>query len=261
VDAPSPGTGLLTALFAGDAGRVVALFDSDPVVDAPRAERAEGATNVQRLATAWPALYEGAALRELRTIAQTAQDDRLVTELHAVLAGRAGELLLPVAVVCVAGEDRRLREARIYHPERLVSGRRGRRRPPFQPPPAEAAGRAGELPDVNAAYFRAVSGGDVDAVMELFAPGAYLAAPSRRVTRRAEIRAIYEAMAERGGLRLAFNARTDDGRTFVLEFTSLRESPTGGLAAYERHESGKIAGIRMYDEFDPDELLGQTTPR
>jgi hypothetical protein len=261
VDGTSPAIGLLRALFAGDAGRVVAHFDSDPVVDAPRAERAEGTADVERLAMTWPDLYEGAALRELRGVAHTAQDDRVVTELHAALAGPAGELLLPVAVVCVVGEDGRLREARIYHPERLVSGRRGRRRPPFQPPPAAAAGRANELPDVNAAYFRAVSGGDVDAVMDLFAPRAYLAAPSRRVTRTAEIRAIYEALAERGGLRLAFNAQTDDGRTFVLEFTSLREPPTGGLAAYERDESGKIAGIRMYDEFDPDELLGQSTPR
>jgi hypothetical protein len=252
---PPLAPGLLTALFAGDAEGVLALFGPHPVLDTPRAERAEGTASVGRLAGAWTTLYDRVALRELHVVAHTAQDDRLVTETHAALDLGAKERILPIAVVCVAGERGLLREARVYHSERLLTGKRGRRRPPFPSKPGATGGRAEELPDINAAYFRAVSSGDVDAVMDVFAPGAYLAAGSRRVTRRAEIRTIYEALAERGGVQLEFNTPTDDGHTCVLEFTSLREPPVGGLAVYERHESGRIAAIRMYDEFDPDELL------
>ncbi|HEX3318304.1 MAG TPA: hypothetical protein VHR88_09810 [Solirubrobacteraceae bacterium] len=59
-----------------------------------------------------------------------------------------------------------------------------------------------------------------------------------------------------GGIPIQHCAAIDDGHNCAVEYNILRWGrsevpPEGGVAAYERGESGKLAAVRMYDNADP----------
>jgi hypothetical protein len=247
---PDPELTLLRALFEGDADGAAAAFAADPVLDAPLAERAVGFAALDRLVRRWPRLFGGGAPQAIEPRHRTAAGARTVCEAIVAL----DRVHLPIAVVGERTGDV-LREARVYHFRKPFPHVGERRRPAFEVGDRAEPGRAEELPDVNARYFRAYAEGDLDGLMALFAEEAYLQAGLIRLTSRTDLRAFFARGIGRG-LSMRFDAATDDGTTFVLEFTRLREPVSGGLAAYERTGDGRLAAIRIYDDGDPEVMLG-----
>jgi hypothetical protein len=114
--------------------------------------------------------------------------------------------------------------------------------------------------DVVADYQRALSAGDLDAILATFEPDGYAREPGggQRVHRgRDGLRAFYELLfSNDGGIPLEHCAVTDDGRACALEYNIVRWGktelrPEAGVAVYVRGPSGKLAAARIYDDADP----------
>jgi SnoaL-like protein len=139
----------------------------------------------------------------------------------------------------------RLRELRLYHSTRLLTGRPATRPPLLQPDPEL------RLPDVLAAHRRALADGDAEAVVALFEPDGLVREPSGgEHTHQGPdaLRAYYErVLADRGGIALEPCTLVDDGRTAALEYNA-GWPPQAGLAVHVRGAGGGLAAVRIYDE-------------
>ena len=170
------------------------------------------------------------------------------------LAGETGRVGLPVAVVADSRSDGRIDELRIYYSSWPLTGRHLNRPPLLQPDP--------ELREsgVVADYQRALSAGDVDAIVAVFEPDGYAREPSggEFVHRGpAGLHAFYELLfSNDGGIPLEHCALIDDQRACALEYNVVRWGkdelpPEAGIAVYVRGQSGKLAAARIYDDVNP----------
>jgi hypothetical protein len=170
------------------------------------------------------------------------------------LDGENGSLDLPVAIVADRQSDGRIAELRIYYSSWPLTGRHALRPPLLQPDP--------ELheSDVVAEYQRALSAGDVDAIVAAFEPDGYAREPAggQDIHKGPDgLRAFYEVLfSNDGGIPLEHCALIDDTRACALEYNVVRWgktelSPQAGIAVYIRGQSGKLAAARIYDDVNP----------
>jgi hypothetical protein len=252
--ADAPEYRLIAALFAGDADAALATFDGTPRLDAPRVGKVDSVDALRELATSWAGMFGVEPGAPVRPRFRTVEDDRAVSEVILPDAGPAN-VELPIAIMGELSGDR-LRDARVYYYQKPVTGTDGRRGTPFERRPDERLGRAEDMPDINAAYFRAVSAWDLEAAMAVFGDDAYIEVGGATITGRERIRRLYEHFFG-NEVRLLFSTLTDDATTLVLEWTSGGDGDReSGLAAYDRDESGRLGAIRMYDNFDPRVVEG-----
>jgi len=170
------------------------------------------------------------------------------------LDGDNGHISLPVAITGNRLRDGRIIELRIYYSSRPLLGVHLNRPPVLQPDPDVRTA------DVVADYQRALSAGDVDAIVAAFEPDGYAREPgSAEYVHRghAALRAFYEhRFSNGGGIRLEHCAVADDGRVCALEYNVVRWGdtelpPEAGIAVYVRGDSGKLAAARTYDDVNP----------
>jgi hypothetical protein len=116
------------------------------------------------------------------------------------------------------------------------------------------------VPDVVGEYQRALAAGDLEGVLATYEEDAYAREPSggEYVYRGKEkLREFYSALfANGGGIPLEHCTITDDGVRCAVEYNGVRWGvteipPQAGVAVYERGESGRLAGGRIYDDVEP----------
>jgi hypothetical protein len=185
---------------------------------------------------------------------------RAVSETIASVASPDGEpVRLPIAIAAELDQSGALlKEARIYHYEKAVTGTRGVRSSPFRKTEDERLGRPEDLPGVNRQYFEGVTSFNVEAMTRLFADGAYIEGGTWVVDTKPQIRRIYEHfLAGKEPMRLLFSATTFDGTRFALEYGSAQlATRDAGLTVYEQNADNKLIGMRMYDFFDLRDIPG-----
>jgi hypothetical protein len=168
--------------------------------------------------------------------------------------GETGRIDRPVAIVADHQSDGRIDELRIYSGSWPLRDRRSHRPPLLQRDPELRAS------DVVAEYQRALSDGDVDAIVATFEADGYAREPAggRYIHRGPDgLRAFYEGLfSNDGGIPLEHCALVDDGRACALEYNVVRWGktelrPEAGVAVYVRGQSGKLAAARIYDDADP----------
>ena len=244
-------------LTAGEPDALVESFAGDPVLHDPVRGRVKGVRAFEAFVT------------EMNTL--LAQRDASVEDVHHVITGPrgfeetvlhvdgdSGRVDLPVAIVADHHSDGRLDELRVYFSTWPLRGRHAHRPPLLQRDPDLRAS------DVVAEYQRALSAGDVGAILETFEPDGYAREPAGgQYTHRGRdgLRAFYgHLFSNDGGIPLEHCALVDDGRACALEYNVVRWGkadlpPQAGVAVYVRGKSGKLAAARIYDDADPP--LGQ----
>jgi hypothetical protein len=252
VTSTDPTAGYLSALAAGRADAILALFSDEPLIDDPRAGRVAGKAAVGEFVAAqarWMAEHQ-VELEPLRT---TAGRGRSMTESLAHLTVDGVKTELPIAVV---GDSRSggLRWIRTYHSNWPLEGRHRLR------PPIIAEDRSLVLPDIVGAYMEALDAGNLAGSQAVFEPTGYFREPSGgiHVYRGAEgIRQAYGAFFAVGGIHLRHCSVIDDGVACGVEFIAdgwgpRPFPPQAGIGIYERGPSGKLAAARVYDDVDVD---------
>jgi hypothetical protein len=241
-------------IMAGEPDALARSFASRPVLDDPRVGYVEGDRRLR-------AFVNGTAdwLRErdavVENMALTRTPTRTVEEVVLRLLVGSGERVeLPVAVVSDRNPDRTLKAIRVYHSMWPLTG--GHRvRGPLLPKDPNLV-----VPDVVGEYQRALAAGDLEAVLATYEEDAYAREPSggEYVYRGKEkLREVYSAQfANGGGIPLEHCTVTDDGVRCAVEFNAVRWGvteipPQAGVAVYERGESGRLAGGRIYDDVQP----------
>jgi hypothetical protein len=241
-------------IMAEEPEALVRSFAGEPRLNDPRVGHVEGARALRALASGtadWlrerDAVVENVALTHTRT--------RTVEEvvLHLLSEGEA-RVELPVAVVADRNPDRTLKTIRVYHSLWPLTG--GHRvRGPLLPRDPNIV-----VPDVVGEYQRALAAGDLEGVLATYEEDAYAREPSggEYVYRGKEkLREFYSALfANGGGIPLEHCTITDDGVRCAVEYNGVRWGiteipPQAGVAVYERGESGRLAGGRIYDDVEP----------
>ena len=241
-------------IMAEEPEALVRSFAGEPRLNDPRVGHVEGARALRALASGtadWlrerDAVVENVALTRTRT--------RTVEEvvLHLLSEGEA-RVELPVAVVADRNPDRTLKTIRVYHSLWPLTG--GHRvRGPLLPRDPNIV-----VPDVVGEYQRALAAGDLEGVLATYEEDAYAREPSggEYVYRGKEkLREFYSALfANGGGIPLEHCTITDDGVRCAVEYNGVRWGiteipPQAGVAVYERGESGRLAGGRIYDDVEP----------
>jgi hypothetical protein len=165
-----------------------------------------------------------------------------------------GRVQLPVAVVADKQADGLIVELRIYYSSWPITGLHANRPPLLQPDPEVRAA------DVVAKYQRALSTGDVDAVVAAFEPDGYAREPAGDQYVHAgpdALRVFYRRMfSNGGGIPLEHCALIGDYGACALEYNVVQWGrtelpPQAGIAVYVRGESGKLAAARIYDGVEP----------
>lgn len=188
----------------------------------------------------------------IERVASTAAGGRAVLELVAHLTGEDGqEISWPVAVVAESPDELSV-VFRTYCSQWPVERRRPLR-PAILPPGDAHPG------DVVACYQAGLSGGDVDAIVNTFAPDGYYREPiGPHLVHRgtAELHSFFTAQLSGGGIGLEHCAVTDDGVSCALEYNCIRRgghdlTPQAGLGVYQRTPDGMLAAVRVYDDVLP----------
>jgi SnoaL-like domain len=240
-------------LMAGEPDALLGSFAGEPELHHPVRGRIKGA----RAFEAYVAEMDGWLPERNASVEDV---ERVVGERHGFeevvlqLDGQSGRVDLPVAVVAEKQSDGRLDELRMYYSSWPLTGRHANRPPLLQPDPELRES------DVVGEYQRALSAGDVDAVVAAFEPDAYAREPAggEHVHNGHDgLRAFYEWLfSNGGGIPLEHCAVMDDGRVCALEYNVVRWGktelpPEAGVAVYVRGQSGKLAAARIYDDADP----------
>ena len=131
---------------------------------------------------------------------------------------------------------------RVYYSSWPLTGHHANRPPLLQPDP-----QLGEA-DVVGEYQRALSAGDVDAIMATFEPDGYAREPAGGQyvhTATGGLRAFYELLfSNGGGIQLEHCAVVDDKRACALEYNVVQWGeaelpPQAGVAVYVRGQRGQ----------------------
>ena len=240
-------------LLAGDFDALVGSFAGEPQLHHPVRGRIRGVRAFETYVT-----ETNAWLRQRNVSVENVEyvhaERHGFAEVVLHLAGETKRVGLPVAVVADSRSDGRIDELRIYYSSWPLTGRHLNRPPLLQPDP--------ELREsgVVADYQRALSAGDVDAIVAVFEPDGYAREPSggEFVHRGpAGLHAFYELLfSNDGGIPLEHCALIDDQRACALEYNVVRWGkdelpPEAGIAVYVRGQSGKLAAARIYDDVNP----------
>jgi len=240
-------------LMAGEPDALIKSFASEPELHHPVRGRIKGARAFEAYVTemnAWLKQRNVSVEDVERVVTERAGFGEMV--LH--LDGESGLVDLPVAIVSDRHADGRIEELRIYSSSWPLTGRHANRPPLLQPDPELRES------DVVAEYQRALSAGDVDAIVATFEPDGYAREPAggQYIHRgRDGLRAFYERLfSNDGGIPLEHCALIDDRRACALEYNVVRWGktelpPEAGVAVYVRGQSGKLAAARIYDDCDP----------
>jgi hypothetical protein len=240
-------------LLAGEFDALVESFAGEPELHHPVRGRIRGARAFETYVT-----ETNAWLRQrnvsIEDVEYVAAGGRGFMEVVLHLDGETGPVDVPVAVVADKMSDGRIDEVRIYYSSWPLTGRHANRPPLLQSDP--------ELreTDVVGEYQRALTAGDVDAIVAVFEPDGYAREPAggEHIHEGLErLRAFYELLfSNDGGIPLEHCALTDDKHACALEYNVVRWGktelpPQAGIAVYARSESGRLAAARIYDDVSP----------
>jgi SnoaL-like domain len=239
-------------LMAGEQDALVKSFAGEPVLHDPIRGRVKGVRAFEAFVTertAWLAQRNVS----VDDVDYMSTEPRGFEEVVLHLDSETARVDVPVAIVADRRPDGRLEELRIYHSHWPLTSRHVNRPPMLQRDPKLRAS------DVVAEYHRALSAGDVDAILATFEPDAYAREPAGggHVHRGLDgLRAFYELLfSNDGGIPLEHCTLADDGRACVLEYNVVKWGrteliPQAGVAVYVRGRSGKLAAARIYDDAD-----------
>jgi SnoaL-like domain len=240
-------------LMAGEHDALVKSFAGEPELHDPVRGRVKGVRAFEAFVSARSA-WLGQRNVAVEDVAYVITERRGFEEVVLHLDGETGRVDVPVAIVADHRSDGRLEEVRIYHSNWPLTGRHATRPPLLQRDPQLRAS------DVVAEYQRALSAGDVEAIVATFEPDGYAREPAggQYVHRgRDGLRAFYQLLfANDGGISLEHCALVDNGRACALEYNVVRWGktelpPQAGVAVYVPGQSGKLAAARIYDDTDP----------
>ena len=240
-------------LLAGEPDALVESFAGEPELHHPVRGRIKGSRAFETYLTETKAWLRQRNV-SVEDVEHVTTERRGFEEVVLHLDGEAGRVDLPVAIVADREPDGRIDELRIYYSSWPLTGRHANRPPVLQP--------GGQLrePGVVAEYQRALTAGDVDAIVAAFEPDGYAREPAggQHIHRGPDgLRAFYERLfSNDGGIPLEHCALTDDERACALEYNVVRWGktelpPEAGVAVYVRGQSGKLAAARIYDDAEP----------
>jgi hypothetical protein len=242
----------LRALNRGQARDLETVWPGEVVLYDPRAGEIRGHRRLQQFVRDNHSWFAARHAR-VETVASTCANGRAALELlvHRSEDGEE-EMAWPVAVVAESLDEMSV-VFRTYCSLWPVDRRRPVR-PPILQPGAEHPG------DVVAEYQEALGAGDVEAIVNAFAPDGYFREPiGPRPLHRgtAALRSFYAGRLRGGGIGLQHCAVTDDGVRCALEYNCVRWGsqdlpPQAGIAIYERHPDGLLAAARIYDDVVPE---------
>jgi hypothetical protein len=240
-------------LLAGELDALLGSFAGEPELHHPIRGRVKG----ERAFATYVSETQEWLVRSNASIAEVEHvlaGPRGFGEVVLQLDSGGGRIELPIAIVSDRRADGRIEELRMYYSTWPLTGRHAVRQPLLQPDPGLTES------DVVGEYQRALTTGDVDAVLAQFEPDAYAREPAggSYVHRgAAALRAFFEALfSNGGGIPLQHCTATDDGRACALEYNVVRWgttelSPQAGVAVYVRGDTGRLAAARIYDDVDP----------
>jgi SnoaL-like domain len=240
-------------LMAGEPDALVKSFAGQPELHDPVRGRVKGTRAFEAFVTdlnAWIARRNVS----VEDVEHVVTERRGIEEVVRHLDGETGRVELPIAIVADRESDGRIDELRIYSSSWPLTGRHANRPPLLQPDPELRES------DVVAEYQRALTAGEVDAIVAAFELDGYAREPAggQYVHRGPErLRAFYELLfSNDGGIPLERCALIDDGRACALEYNVVRWGktelpPEAGVVVHVRGESGQLAAVRIYDDADP----------
>ena len=240
-------------LMAGEPEALIKSFAAEPELYDPVRGRIKGTRAFEAFVTETSAWLKQRNV-SVEDVAHVVTERGGFGEVVLHLDGETGRVDLPVAIVSESQADGRIDEVRIYSSGWPLAGRHANRPPLLQP---DSELRAS---DVVADYQRALTAGDVDAIVALFEPDGYAREPAggQHIHRGPDgLRAFYELLfSNDGGIPLEHCALIDDKRACALEYNVVRWGktelpPQAGVAVYVRGESGKLAAARIYDDANP----------
>jgi hypothetical protein len=168
--------------------------------------------------------------------------------------GGSGQVSLPAAIVADKEPGGQIDELRMYYSSWPLTGRHANR-----PPVLQADPEVGES-DIVAEYQRALSAGDVDAIVAAFEPDGYAREPAggdHIHTGPDGLHAFYKRLfSNGGGISLEHCAVVEDEDACAVEYNVVRWGrselpPQAGIAVYVRGPNRKLAAARIYDDVDP----------
>jgi SnoaL-like protein len=238
-------------LMVGEPDALVESFAGEPELHHPVRGRIKGGPTFKAFvieANAW--------LRQpnvsVEDVERVVGERRGFEEVVLHLDGEAGPVALPVAIVADRLPDGRIDELRMYYSSWPLTGRHANRPPLLQPDPELRQS------DVVAEYQRALSSGDVDAIVATFETDGHVRGPAGDIHRGHDgLRALYGRLfSNDGGIPLEHCAVIDNQRACGLEYNVVRWGktelpPEAGMAVYVRGQSGRLAAARIYDDVSP----------
>lgn len=238
----------ITALDRGDTRALETVWPGEVVVHDPRAGEVRGHRQLRRFIRR---SQDRLARRHARidTVAATCVRGRAVVELLAHLAGEGRDVDWPVAVVAESPDEKSV-VFRSYWSRWPIDGQRNARPPILEP----SAARPG---DVVGSHHAALEAGDVDAVVDTFAPdGCYREPFGPHCTHHGtdELRSFFTRCFDTGGgIGLQPCVLTDDGMRCAVEYNCVRWGrhdmpPQAGIGVYERGPDGLLTAVRIYDD-------------
>jgi hypothetical protein len=240
-------------LMVGELGALIGSFAGVPELHHPIRGRIKGARAFETYVAETNAWIRQRNI-SVEDIEHLVGERRGCGEAVLHLDGESERVALPVALVADKQTDGRIDELRLYYSSWPLTGRHANRAPLLQPDP-----QLGES-DVVAEYQRALSAGDVDAIVATFEPDGYAREPAGGQYVHAGaggLRAFYELLfSNGGGIPLEHCAVVDDKRACALEYNVVQWGrtelqPQAGVAVYVRGKSGKLAAARIYDDVNP----------
>ena len=237
-------------LLAGEFDALIGSFAGEPELHHPIRGRIRGARAFEQYVIETKARLSRRNV-SVEDVEQVVRERHGFAEVVLHLDGETGRVGLPVAVVSDRQPDGRIAELRMYFSSWALTGRHVNRPPLLQPDPQLRES------DVVAEYQRALSAGDVDAIVAAFEPDGYAREPAggRHIHRGPDgLRAFYGLLfSNDGGIGLEHCTLIDDERACALEYNVVRWGkaelpPQAGIAVHVRGESGKLAAARIYDD-------------
>jgi hypothetical protein len=238
------------ALNEGDTRILETVWPGEVVIYDPRAGEIRGHKQLRQFVShnlSWLAERQA----RIETVATTSVRGRAVVELLAHLPDDGSELGWPVAVVAESPDDWSV-VFRTYCSQWPVDGRRHIRSSILRPGPAHPG-------DVVGRFQSALDAGDIEAVVNTFAPDGYFRepiGPHKRHSGTAELRSFFTTcFSAGGGVGLQHCTVTDDGVRCALEYNCVRWGshdmpPQAGIGVYERGPDGLLAAARVYDDVE-----------
>jgi hypothetical protein len=240
-------------LLSGELDALVGSFAGEPELYHPVRGRIKG-TRAFEAYVAETSAWLRQSNASIEDVARVVTERSGFEEVIVHLDGEAGRVGLPVALVADHRSEGRLDELRVYYSRWPLTARHPNRPPVLQPDPELRES------DVVAEYQRALSVGDVDAILATFEADGYAREPAGGgYIHRGfdDLRAFYAHLfSNDGGIPLEHCAVVDNGRACALEYNVVRWgktelAPQAGVAVYVRGQSGKLAAARIYDDVDP----------